>query len=156
MTDRQRLKEMWRPVASSIRTDEELRHLRASTVAINGDGTVNASSIINVLPWQRIDFQLPGAVAVGSWLGGIFAVPQGARIRHIAAYTRIAPSGDAFTATLLFGSTTETISIPQGEFGNATGASIDVPPGGSVRMNVTSAGGAEDVTVSLHYNIIEV
>lgn len=150
MTDRQRLKEIWRPVATAMRPDNELRHLRASTVAINGDGTINEDAVVNVLPWQRIDFTLPGAVVTGPRRGGIFSLPQGARVRHIAAASRN-PVASTFTATITIGPVSEVISIPSGESANATGVDVTVPPGAWASLDVTSTGDAEDVTVSVHY-----
>lgn len=153
MSDRQRLKDLWRPVASAIRPDDELRHLRAVQVAVNGDGTIPTEAVIQAFPWQRIDFRLPGAVTTGSSLGGIYDFPQGARIHRISAHARVGPSSGPFTGRLAVNGVVEDSgSIQPGETTFATGASITVPPGGIVTLNVTSAGDAEDVTVSVFYS----
>lgn len=150
MMDRQRLKELWRPVASAVHPDAELRQRRAAEVAINGDGTINEEAVVNVLPWQRIDFHLAGEVVTGPRRGGLFTLPQGARVRHIAAASRD-PVASTFTATITLGPISEVISIPSGESANATGVDVAVPPGSWASLDVTSAGDAEDVTVTVHY-----
>jgi hypothetical protein len=99
-----------------------------------------------------VDFQIFGPVVTGIALGGIYRFPQAATIARIDAFARVAPSTGPFTAWLTVdGSQEENISIVAGQDSAASGTSITVPAGAVVRLNVTSAGDASDITVSAFY-----
>lgn len=152
MTVDRRLVDRFAGLAREVYPDDVLRAERAVRSALNDDGSVRPDALLTVLPWQRIDFYLPGPVVTGASLGGIFEFPQGGMIRRVNARARVAPSSDPFTGRLLVNGVVEDSgSIQPGQTSVASGAAIPVPPGGVVTLNVISAGDAEDVTVSVFY-----
>jgi hypothetical protein len=152
MADR-KLTEAFRSVAEAMYPDTVLVQERAVGGALNDDSTVRPDALTAALPWQRLDFRLPGVAATGTSLGGIYELPQGGRIRRISARARVAPSTAPFTGRLVVNGVVEDSgSIQPGSTSIASGASIAVPPGGVVTLNVTSAGEAEDITVSVFYS----
>lgn len=153
MSADRRLVDRFAGLAREVYPDEVLRQERAVRSALNDDGSIRPDAITAVLPWQRIDFRIPGAVATGPRRGGIFSIPQGGVIRYISAHARVGPTGDPLTMHIVVNEqTVDSGSIQPGETDVASGATIPVPPGGVVSMRVTSAGGAEDVTVSCFYS----
>lgn len=152
MAPDRRLQEKFRGLAEALYPGNVLSQERAVGSAINPDGTIREDALVNALPWQRIDFFIPGAVTTGTSLGGIFELPQGGRIRRVSARCRLAPSSGPFTGRLAVnGEVVDSGSIQPGETSVVSGAAITVPPGGVVTLNVTSAGDCEDVTVTVHY-----
>lgn len=148
-----RLQETFRGLAEAMYPDPVLTQERAVSSALNPDGTVRADAIVASLPWQRLDFRIPGAVTTGASLGGIYEMPQGGVIRRVSARCRVAPSSGPFTGHIAVnGVVVDSGSIQPGTTSVASGASIEVPPGGVVTLNVTSAGDAEDVTVQIFYS----
>lgn len=147
-----RLADRFRSVAEALLPDDVLAQERAVNGAIGRDATVRADALLPSLPWQRVDFQLTGAVSVGASVGGIFDMPQGGTIERVVARARLAPSTGPFTAHLAVnGTVREALSIRSGAHKVATGASIAMPPGSELTLNVTSDGGAANVTVSVFY-----
>jgi hypothetical protein len=152
MADR-RLTEAFRSVAEAFLPDTVLTQERAVGGALNDDSTVRPDAITAALPWQRLDFRLPGVVTTGTSLGGIYKLPQGGTIRHISAHARVAPTTGPFTGRLVVNGVVEDSgSIQPGATSITSSAIIPVPPGGIVTLNVTSAGNAEDVTVSVFHS----
>lgn len=153
MSPDRRLQEAFRGLAVALYPDDVLLTERAVRGAISEDGTVRSEALTTALPWQRIDFRLPGVVAVGPSQGGIYELPQGGVIRRIRASARVAPSATALTMHIAVnGATIDTGSIQPGQTTVASGAAIDVPAGGVVTLNIASAGAAEDVTVNCFYS----
>lgn len=153
MTDR-RLEATSRRVAEAILPDAVLARERATSGVISPDSTIRPDAIVNALPWQVERVQFNGAAVTGTSLGGIYDFPQGGRIRRISAYARVAPTTGPFTFRLVINGvpTDFAASIQPGTTAAPpSGENITVPPGGVVTLNVTSAGGAEDVTVSVFY-----
>ena len=152
MSDR-RLQEKFRGLAEALYPDDVLRQERAVSGALNADGTVRSDAITAALPWQRIDFLIVGAAVPGASLGGIYELPQGGSIRRVSAHARMAPSTGPFTYRLLVNGvdTGFSASIQPGGTSEKSGASITVPPGGIVTINVLEGGDAENITVSVFY-----
>lgn len=152
MPDR-RLQEKFRGLAEALYPDDVLRQERAVSGALNADGTVRTDAITAALPWQRIDFLIVGTAVPGTSPGGIYELPQGGTIRRISAHARVAPDTDPFTYRLLVNGVASgfSASIQPGATSERSGASIAVPVGGVVTLNVTSSGDAENITVSVFY-----
>lgn len=130
---------------------QQARRARTISEAFASDGRLKSSALIPSLPWSVRDATIPGEVSTGpNQLA--FPMPQGAIIRHVALSARVGPSGGPVVITLTGGDSSQSFSLPAGQTSNATGVTIPVSPGAWLRVNVTAANGAEDVTVSLHYS----
>ena len=151
MADR-RLAEAFRPLAEALLPDRVLSQERSVSGAINDDATVRPESLTAALPWQVRDAVLPGEIVTGANVRR-FAMPQGARIRHVALSAGTPPAGDSFVIHITAGSRTESISLPAGQATMATGLNIPVDPGVFVGISVMRTSGAEDVTISIHYTV---
>jgi len=139
-------------LGESLVPPETVRTVHAARIALTDDGRATEEALRSLVGQQRIAFHLAGAVEAGTSLGGIYDFPQGARIHRISAHARVAPTSGPFTGRILVdGVVADVGSIQPGTTSIATGASITVPPGGVVTLNVTSDGGAEDVTVSVFF-----
>lgn len=150
-----KLTEAFRGVAEAFLPDTVLTQERAVGGALNDDSTVRPDALTAALPWQRIDFRIPGVAANGTSLGGIYKVPQGGVIRHVSAHARIAPTTGPFTGRLVVNGVVEDSgSIQPGSTSITSSTTIPVPPGGIVALNVTSAGDAEDITISVFYSAL--
>ena len=139
------------PAVKALNPQRLVETHRRVESAIAPDNTVNRDAVNPALPWQRAAFQVWGTAVVGTSLGGILPMPQGATIRHIAIYARVAPSSGPFTATITGGVRNETVSIPVGQSSNTVGANIPVASGAALRLDVLQGGGAQDVTLTIHY-----
>lgn len=151
--DRRVLAGRFRGVATAVLPDDVLRQERAVRSAINTDSTINTDAVLPSLPWQRVDFDLPGPVVTGVAQGGIRSFPQGGVIQRIEAHARVAPTAGPFTFRLVVDGTATDYagSIQQGSFDVQSGTSITVPHGSIVTVNVTAAGDAEGVTITLFH-----
>lgn len=141
-------------LGESIIPPETVRTVRAAQVALTDDGRTTPQSLKNTLPWQRDRFQITGVAATGPSRGGILDFPQGARIHAVSAHARVAPSTGRFSFSLRVNGTPVEFSgsIQQGETSlPAAGTAVDIPPGGVLTADITSAGDAEDVTINIHY-----
>lgn len=152
MTVDRGLIERFRGLAETLVPDVVLEQERAVRGAIGHDGAVRPDAIVTALPWQRADVMLPGAV-ITSPPDVAVPFPQGADARHIALSARVAPSSGPLTLRFAAASASETVSLQPGEASVMAGVRIAVPPGGWMAASVQSAGGAEDVSISIHYTV---
>ena len=145
-----RLREALRPLAESISTRTQLESERMVKEGFRDDGLLDEGLIAQALPWQRADVVISGAAVAMSGAARI-AFPQGGVIRHVSIFARTAPSS-TYQVTVQAGSDSQSFSLQSGQTVSVGGrASITVPPGAWVSINVTNAGGAADVAVTLHY-----
>jgi len=150
MAPDRRLTEAFRGVAEALLPDTVLTQERAVGGALNPDSTWRPDAIVTALPWQRADVPIPGTVAPGPATIQI-PFPQGAQIRHVGLSARVAPSGGQFLFRLSVDGASETFSLQPGTGRVAAGASLTVPPIGWLVGDVLTAGGVQDVLISLHY-----
>lgn len=129
--------------------DDVVRQERAVKGVVSEDATVLPEALAN-LPWQRADISIPGPAVVGNGVARA-AFPQGAVIRHVSIFAKTAPSG-TYNATIVSPSGSESFSLQAGSQAGMEKMNLRVPNGGWVTVNVTSAGGAEDITLVLHYS----
>lgn len=136
-------------IGEELYPEEIVRAARTTQRALSDDGRLTNFGMEG-LPWHRADISIPGtAVAMSAATRVVF--PQGAHIRHIAIYARTAPTG-TYAIQVVSGTNSASASIQAGSnIGIASGVNLAVPPGAWAIINVTNAGGAEDVMVILHY-----
>ena len=144
-----RLREALRPLAESISTRGQLESERMLKEGFRDDGLLDEGLIAQSLPWQRADIVIPGA-AVAMSAAARVPFPQGAVIRHVSISAGTAPTS-TYAITVAAGSESGSFSLQAGVTARMRSASIVVDPGSWVAINVTSAGGAEDVAITLHY-----
>ena len=144
-----RLREALRPLAESISTRRQLESERMFKEGFKDDGTLEANLITRALPWQRADVVIPGAAVAMSGAARV-AFPQGGVIRHVSIFARTAPTA-TYAITITAGTDSGSYSLQAGVAARMRSANIPVVPGGWAVINVTNAGGAEDVTITLHY-----
>lgn len=118
--------------------------------AIGPDSIVKRDAVDPALPWQRIDAEFPGVIVAGPGQRR-FAMPQGARIRHVAITAATVPSGGAFVVSLTGGERSESFSLPVGQSTSASGVDITIVPGAFLALDILAVNGAETVTISIHY-----
>lgn len=132
--------------------DDVVRQERAVKGVVADDATVLTDALAPSLPWQRADVHIPGPAVAASSVARV-AFPQGALIRRISIFAGTAPSGTYnATAVSVYGS--ESFSLQAGSQAGMERLKLRVPAGGWVTINVTSAGGAADVTLVLHYSSV--
>lgn len=149
-TDR-RLTDAFRPLAEALLPDRVLAQERAVGGAINADGTIPTEALTASLPWQRLAWYLE-PVVFGTNAGAEHDMPQGGVIRLLRIRAKTPPTTGACTIRVTTGSGSEMVSIAAGEStGASPGLSLTVPPGGVVRIDVASGGGADGVTVTAFY-----
>lgn len=152
MTDRQRLKELWRPFAEAALPTGELRRRRAIDIAVNEDGGVNEQAIYQALPWHARDFHIAGILAASTNAAQEIRVRQPSQLAYVDASAKTAPAGGSLVMELSVagGSAVQTIAITSGETAGASATStyIPLPAGSLLRLSVISASGAADVTVT--------
>lgn len=151
MVDR-RLKQDFRKVMTSMFGEDGAQQRRTVQAVISPDATVNRESLLPVLPWSRADVVLPGVIVAATDLIRL-AMPQGARIRHVAIAARVPPSGGPLALRLTSGAESEAISLPAGQTARSAGLDIRVDPGAFIALSVLDPRGAEDATISLHYTV---
>lgn len=132
--------------------DDVVRQERAVKGVVADDATVLTDALAPSLPWQRADVHIPGPAVAASSVARV-AFPQGALIRHISIFAGTAPSGTYnATAVSVYGS--ESFSLQAGSQAGMERLKLRVPADDWVTINVTSAGGAADVTLVLHYSSV--
>ncbi len=153
MSDTQRLKELWRPFAKAALTDDELRRRRAVRIAVNDDGGINEAAVYQALPWQARDFHIAGALVEGANAAQQIRVRQPSLLMYADASAKTAPAGGSLVMELVIagGGAVQTITIVSGETsGTAPSHTLIAIPGNSLlRLNVLSARGAADVSVTV-------
>lgn len=142
-------------LAETLETKEKIAQDRANASAIRQDGRVEVSSLSDALLVQRVDFHIAGSAVNGTNVAQQFEVFQAGKLRKIVAHAKTAPSSAEFTAILTSGATViENVSISNGQVrGSSNGHLQEIPGGGPLRINVTSAGGAANVTISVFYSV---
>lgn len=154
MGARERTLEHWRDAVAALDPDDVVRQRRAVGSAINADGTIKPEAVATILPWQRVDWYLPGPARVGTNVGGAYRIVQPATLKRIDAWCQESPSGTPFTAIVKVVSTPlENVSVP---IGNKAGESVvDIPlaSGTLLRLDVVAPGGS-DVTVTAWYQVV--
>lgn len=137
-----RLAEAWLP-------EDDLRQQKANAVVISHDGGVHSRPLVQSLPWYRADVSIPGAAVAENDVRRV-AFPQGGIVRHISVHARTAP-GTMFNLTLRAGAESQRFSLQAGQKSTMHGANITVNPSSWLTIDVTNAGGAVDVEITLHY-----
>lgn len=137
-------------LAEALLPDDELRQQKANAVVISQDGGVHSRPLVQSLPWYRADVTIAGPVSTGTGVAMI-PFPQGATVRHVSRFAATPPTSSSFNFRLNAGADSQSFSLQVGEASRMSGADIDIPPGGWLSLDVTQAGGVEDVTVTIHY-----
>lgn len=138
-------------LAEAMLPDEEVRQQKANAVVISHDGGVHSRPLVQSLPWYRADALIPGLAVAGSALSRV-PFPQGAVIRHVSIFAGSAPSANSFNIRLSAGADSQRFSLQVGATARMSGASLAVPSGSWLDIDVTQGGGAEDVSITLHYS----
>lgn len=138
-------------LAESLLPDDEMHQQKANAVAIAKDGGVSPRSLASSLPWQRADVSIPGEAIAASGVARV-PFPQGATLRHISIFAGTAPDSGSYHIRVNAGSDQESFSLQSGASVNVNGFRMTVDPGTWVVIDVTQAGGAEDITITLHYS----
>ena len=144
-----RLREALRPLAESISTRTQLESERMVKEGFRDDGLLDEGLIAQALPWQRADVVIPGAAVAMSGAARV-AFPQGGVIRHVSISAGTAPTS-TYAITVAAGSESGSFSLQAGVAARMRSANIPVVPGTWAVINVTNAGGAADVAITLHY-----
>lgn len=138
-------------LAEALLPDDEIRQQKANAVAIAKDGGVSSRSLVRSLPWYRADISIPGAAVAGSGVARV-PFPQGATLRHISIFAGTAPGSGSYHIRVNAGSEQESFSLQPGASAGMNGFRMTVDPGIWVVIDVTQAGSAEDITITLHYS----
>lgn len=121
--------------------------------ALRDDGGIDAGvlGITLVVPYA---WYLAGALSTGSNVTSEVVWPVSAAVRRLTARAKTAPSGGEATIQLeANGDVIGTVSIASGEQqGSSAVADATIHAGDVVRLNVTAANSAADVTVTLAYS----
>lgn len=136
-------------LAEALLPDNELRQQRANAAVISPDGGVHSRALMQSLPWYRADVSIPGTVAAGSDVKRV-PFPQGATIRHLSAHAHTAPTG-TFGLRLSAGTESQNFGLQAGQRTSMHGANLHVDAGAWLVIDVTSAGGAADIDLTVHY-----
>ena len=138
-------------LAEAMLPDDEIRQQKANAVVVSKDGGVHSRALSQSLPWYRADILIPGnAVAMSGAARSAF--PQGGVIRHVSVFAGTAPGANPFNIRVNAGDDSQRFSLQTGVSSLMRGARIEVPPGSWLDIDVTQAGGAADITITLHYS----
>lgn len=138
-------------LAEAMLPDDELRQQKANAVVVSHDGGVHSRPLVQSLPWYRADVSIPGLATPGSAVVRV-PFPQGATIRHISIFASTAPSAHSFNIRLNATGDSQRFSLQVGATSRMSVASVSVPDGSWLDIDVTQAGGAADITIALHYS----
>lgn len=128
----------------------DLQRAKSVSAAISPAGDVLPDAVKNVIPWRSHDGTIAGVLTTGPnqlrW-----PIPQGGVIRHVGFDVRTAPTGGNLTFTITGGETTQAFSLQDGQTTGMVAANLVMPPGAWARVNITSASGAADLALSIHF-----
>lgn len=139
-------------VGQSINPPELVQGSRAARAGLTPEGGTRAESINPVIPFQTIDWWLPGVVAIGTNVGAELRMPQLAKPIRLYASCKGALSGDTFVADLYSnGSFFDNVAIQDGTDEGFSDLSGEIPAFARLHINIVDDAGADDVTISLIY-----
>lgn len=155
--DKQLLRESLRPVARAVRTASERQREASVFAAFDDAGGVKSEALRRSLPPSMLVAWLPGVATTGSNVHFEVELAGAVRLTHLAVRAKVAPTGSQYTARLTAnGAEVVTASMPPGmsHGRSAVPADTAVRAAGEVlRLDVVSAGAAEDVTVTVSYTV---
>lgn len=132
-----------------VRSPAELSRIRALAEILTPGGQLDRRALNEVLPWQARDFWIAGAVPTGSNIAQEFVIRQPSRLVYLDARARTAPAGSALTMTVTAPGLSENVSITAGQkIGTAAPENARLVAGAVLVLNASSAGGAQNVTVT--------
>lgn len=139
---RERTAELWRGAMEDLIPAGAIRQRRSVAAAINPDGTIRGGAVMTILPWQRVDWFIPGTPVAGVNVGAEFRVIPGATLKRIDAITKRAPGATPFTAVVVRNATPiANVSIARGARAGESIVDESIASGALLRLDVTVAGG---------------
>ena len=155
--DNQRLRDAARPVARAVRTVDERQKEASVFAAFDAAGGVKPEALKRSLPPYILTWWLPGAVTAASNVGAEIPLTGDVRVTHIAVRAKTAPSSSECKVRLTAnGSEVESASLPPGQTAGRSSvhsAAAHRSAGEVLRVDVVTAGDAEDVTVTVSYTV---
>lgn len=156
--DDQDMRDMLRPLARTIVDPNERRAQANITAAFARDGSLKASALRQSLPPLMLVWYLPGAISTGANVGAEIPLSGDIRITQVAAHAKTAPTSQATFRLMASGAEVEAVTIQPNQTSGRSSVLRDVgirSAGQVLRIDAPASGGAEDVTVTVSYTVVD-
>lgn len=157
MVDNQRLRDAAREVARAVRTYEERQKDAAVFAAFDHAGGLKPEALRRSLPPYMLVWWLPGTVTAASNVGAEVPLSGDVRVTHLVVRAKTAPGGGECTVRLTAnGSEVVRASLPPGATSGRSRVDADRQhrsAGETLRVDVVTANGAANVTVTVSYTV---
>jgi hypothetical protein len=124
--------------------------------AFDNTGALKRGALKRSLPPYILTWYLPGAVVAGSNVGAEIPLSGDIRVTHVAARAKGAPTSQCTVRLTANGSTVESATIQNGQTSGRSAVPANVAhrsAGEVLRCDVVTAGGAQDVTMTVSYTV---
>lgn len=148
-----KLRRALQPAIDASFPDDDLRQKRALNMALQDDATITPAAARNVIPQQVVWWDLAGTIVVGTNVGREIRLPQQSRLLRVDVALKTAPAaGNLVLRLTQNGQPVDSVTVQKGALAGATGLNAIVDAGTTMRIDVTTAGGA-NATVTLTYTV---
>lgn len=148
-----------RPLARTIVDPDERRAQANVHAAFGGDGTLKRSALRPSLPPLMLTWYLPGAVTAGANVEREIPLAGDLRVTHLAMRAKTSPTTAPLIARLTAnGTEVQQVAIQPGQASGVSSVYADTGrrvAGDVLQVDITSAGGAADVTITATYTVAD-